>query len=104
MEALVAAVLKNLTPAFASEGYLKDVREAGEIGQQRVTEGCETLRAEARASGLDIVQSPQGLVIVALGEDGDPLLAAQLPEEHERSSRRPPDTSRTAARTHASCG
>lgn len=81
MEALVAAVLKNLTPAFASEGYLKDVREAGEIGQQRVTEGCETLRAEARASGLDIVQSPQGLVIVALGEDGDPLLAAQLPEE-----------------------
>ena len=34
MEALVAAVLKNLTPAFASEGYLKDVREAGEIGHR----------------------------------------------------------------------
>ena len=39
------------------------------------------IAGEARASGLDIVQSPQGPVIVALGEDGDPLLAAQLPEE-----------------------
>ncbi len=58
MEALVAAVSKNLTQAFASEGYLKDVRKAGEIGQQRVTEGCETLWAEAWESGLDIVQSP----------------------------------------------
>ena len=70
MEALVASVSKNLTQAFASKGYLKDVREACEIGQQRVTR-CETLRAEARV-GTDIVQSPQGLVIVALGEDGDP--------------------------------
>lgn len=58
MEALVAVVSKNLTRAFASEGYLKDVREAGKLGQQRVTEVCETLRAEARESGLDIVQSP----------------------------------------------
>ncbi|MEC7202748.1 MAG: hypothetical protein VXW49_03665 [Pseudomonadota bacterium] len=31
MEALVAVVSKNLTQAFASEGYLKDVRESGEI-------------------------------------------------------------------------
>ena len=35
--------------------------------------------AEARIR-TDIVQSPLGPVIVALGEDGDPL-AAQLPEE-----------------------
>ncbi|MBG06387.1 MAG: hypothetical protein CMM59_20190 [Rhodospirillaceae bacterium] len=112
MEALVEAVSKNLTQAFASEGYLKDVREAGEIGQQGVTEGYETLRAAARESGLDIVQSPQGPVIVALGEDGEPLSAAQLPEETraiveataESFAERLRELTRVAAEAEASVG
>ena len=88
------------------------MREAGEIGQKRVTEGCDTLRAKAWESGLDLVQSPKSLVIVALGEDGYPLLAAQLPEETraiveaaaESFAERLRELTRVAAEAEASVG
>ena len=47
MEALVAAVLKNLTPAFASEGYLKDVRETAKLAIDTIEDAVDCMMAGA---------------------------------------------------------
>jgi predicted ATP-dependent protease len=84
MAALIPQLRDALTQAFSREEYQKRVQEESEQMRAAVNVALEAVRKDAQDQGLSIVQSPQGLMVVALGDDDQPRDISQLPEE-ERS-------------------
>ena len=85
MRALVAELRLALASAFTGEAYQAQLRAASEAHQTGIHEEMEAVRAEARAAGLDIVQTQQGMALVALGADGKPLAQEAVPAERREA-------------------
>jgi len=79
----------TLQAAFEAEAYVQQVARI----QQRITRfderGLETIRSDAQAEGLALVQTPDGLVVapVSEGEPMSPEQVAKLSEEEQNRLR-----------------
>ena len=85
MVTLIPQLRDALTQAFSRDEYQQRVQEESEQMRGSVNAAIEGARKEALEQGLSIVQSPQGLMVVSLGEDNKPRDISQLPDE-ERAS------------------
>ncbi len=81
MAALIPQLRDALTQAFSREEYQQRVQQESEQMRGSVNAALEAARTDAQEQGLSIVQSPQGLMVVALGDDDQPRDISQLPEE-----------------------
>jgi predicted ATP-dependent protease len=106
VEQVLPALAREMASAFGSEGYqrqLQSIRSQGEAGLQK---RMQALEEGAQNAGLTIVQTPQGAMIAALGEDGNPIpitaVAAErrpdLEEKARQTSEQIAEINRDAAR------
>ena len=80
MTALIPQLRDALGQAFTREEYQQRVQEESEKMRGAVNAEIEGARGQATKQGLSIVQSPQGLMVVSLGEDNQPRDISQLPD------------------------
>ncbi|MFT5181926.1 MAG: putative ATP-dependent protease [Alphaproteobacteria bacterium] len=85
MVTLIPQLRDALTQAFAREEYQQRVQEESEKMRAVVNGEIEAARKGAQDQGLSIVQSPQGLVVVSLGEDKQPRDISQLPDDERQA-------------------
>lgn len=85
MAALLPQLREALSQAFTADAYTSKVREAGEALQAEISGRIEAIGAEAAKQGLQLVQTPQGLHVVPMGEDGKPLEPQDLPAAQRES-------------------
>ena len=84
MAALIPQLRDALTQAFTREEYQQRVQQESEQMRAAINAAIESVRKEAQEHGLSIVQSPQGLMVVSLGPDGQPRDIGQLPDEERQ--------------------
>ncbi|MBT3810448.1 MAG: AAA family ATPase, partial [Rhodospirillaceae bacterium] len=84
MAALVPQLREALHQAFAREEYQQRLHEEDAAMRAEIGTAIEAARAEAETAGLSLVQSPQGLAVAALGEDGKPRDVSDLPEAERK--------------------
>lgn len=109
MNALIPQLRDAFRQAFAREEYQQRVQEESEKMRGEVNAAIEGARKEALAQELSIVQSPQGLMVVSLGEDNEPRDISQLPDDERQAieaaakqiSERLTEINRDAARQQA---
>ncbi|MGQ0664700.1 MAG: AAA family ATPase [Pseudomonadota bacterium] len=70
MEELVPRLREALTRAFGSEDYRTQIDTAGATVRAGIAERMRVVRDAARAEGLDVVETPQGLAVVAAQAGG----------------------------------
>lgn len=91
MEELVPQLASSLARSLSSQAYVEEVRALNETARATLDARFERVRARARALGLDVLRAAQGLNVVALGEDGQPLGPegiAALPEDRRATLER----------------
>lgn len=81
--ALIPQIREGLAHAFGEEAAQAELRREQEALAKEISERIEALRLEARASGLDLAQTPQGMQIIRAGGDDAPDWMT-LPEEERR--------------------
>jgi predicted ATP-dependent protease len=84
MTALIPQLRDALTQAFTRDEYQQRVQEESEQIRAVVGTAIEGARTEAREHELSIVQSPHGLMVVAMGEDNKPRDIGELPDEERK--------------------
>ncbi len=85
MTALVPQLRESLHQAFGREEYQASINAHEMAMRAEVSKGIEAARAVAEAAGLSLVQSPQGLMVVLLGEDDKPRDTSDLPEAERKA-------------------
>lgn len=80
MSALLPQLREALSRAFGGEDYQAEVNKRRSRVGQEIAKLIETLREDAKKAGLSIVQTPQGMAVVALDADGEPLPIEAIPE------------------------
>ena len=85
MKELVPQLRKALHHAFGQSEYQKSLNDLETTMRGQVSEGIEAARAVAEKVGLSLVQSPQGLMVVALGDDGKPRDVSEFPETERKA-------------------
>lgn len=83
MVKLVPQIREGLQHAFGEENAQTDIRKAQEALAAELSKRLEALREQARAQGLDIAQTPQGMQIIRAGGDDAPEWLT-LPEDERR--------------------
>ena len=81
VEELVPALARELASAFGSESYQRQATSLRAQNDAQIQSQLVALEAEANAARLSIVNTPQGAIIAAIGEDGNPLPVNMLPVE-----------------------
>lgn len=84
MEQLTPQIREGLAHAFGEENAQAELRKEQEALAEEISKRIEALREEARAVGLDLAQTPQGMQIVRAGGDEAPDWMS-LPEEERRA-------------------
>lgn len=83
VEKLVPQIRDGLAHAFGQEATQSEMRKEQEALATEISKRIETLREEARAQGVDLAQTPQGMQVVrAGGEEAADWMS--LPEEERR--------------------
>lgn len=72
MRGLVPQLRAALGEAFGREEYQARIREENERVRASVAAAIDAVRHDAEAAGLTIVQAPQGLMVVARDDEGNP--------------------------------
>lgn len=85
MTALVPQLRDALNQAFGREEYQQSINAHEMAMRADVSKGIEAARAVAEVAGLSLVQSPQGLMVVLLGEDDKPRDTSDLPEAERKA-------------------
>ncbi|MEQ9642668.1 MAG: AAA family ATPase [Alphaproteobacteria bacterium] len=78
MEELVPALRDALVRAFGSDGYQEELRRLSERRKEELEGQFAQLRQSAQEKGLDVWMTAQGMQIVALDPDGEPMKPEQL--------------------------
>jgi predicted ATP-dependent protease len=78
MAELIPAIAEALRKAFTGDAYGEEVRTEQERTKKGLDEAYGELRQKARAGGLDVWSTQQGLSLVVLGEDGKPKSQEEL--------------------------
>ncbi len=85
MTALVPKLREAFVQAFGGKDYEREITTRRESMQKELTGQLEELKTEARADGLDVVQTEHGMMVVAIGPDGEPVaLDTFAPQEREK--------------------
>ncbi|MGB0570695.1 MAG: Lon protease family protein [Alphaproteobacteria bacterium] len=84
MAALIPQLREALHRAFAREEYQQRLHDEDAAMRAEIGTAVEAARAEAEAAGLSLLQSPQGLAVAALGDDGNPRDVSDLPEAERK--------------------
>ena len=84
MAEMVPQLRRALHQAFGRGEYQQSLSELETEMRAAVSKGIEAARAVAEKAGLSLVQSPQGLVVVALGEDDKPRDVSEFPEDERK--------------------
>lgn len=77
---LIPQLREALHQAFTREEYQQRVQEQTSAMRTEIGAAIEAARAEAETAGLSLAQTPQGLMVVALDEEGQPRDIGGLPE------------------------
>jgi len=85
MALLVPQLRDALHQAFSRGEYQESLTAHEQAMREEVSKGIEAARAVAEKAGLSLMQSPQGLVVVALGDDGKPRDTSALPEDERKA-------------------
>ena len=85
MAGLIPQLRDALHQAFAREEYQQRLHEEDAAMRAEIGTAIEAARAEAETAGLSLVQSPQGLAVAALSEDGKPRDVSDLPEAERKT-------------------
>jgi len=83
MEKLVPQIREGLAHAFGEETTQSELRKEQEALATEIAKRIESLREDARAAGLDLAQTPQGMQVVRAGGENAPDWMS-LPEEERR--------------------
>lgn len=78
MAELVPALRDALVRSFGSEGYQEEVRRIAERRKEELEAEFARLRQTAQAQGLDVWMTAQGMQIVVMGEQGEPMRPEQI--------------------------
>lgn len=84
MVQLLRQIREGLSGTFSGDDYQEQVRAENAKLQQSIAEEMEALRADARANGLDVMQSPQGASVVPINAEGQPTNLDEFPEEEQK--------------------
>ena len=85
MTVLVPKLREAFVQAFGGKDYEREITTRRDLMQKELGSQLELLRTEARAAGLDIVQTERGMMVVATGPDGEPAaLDTFPPQEREK--------------------
>ncbi len=85
VEALIPILATALAKAFAGESYQGQVSALRADGEAEFQNRSQALDAASREQGLTLVSTPQGPMVAALGEDGEPVAMQTLsPEQREQ--------------------
>ncbi|MCE2509567.1 MAG: AAA family ATPase [Alphaproteobacteria bacterium] len=87
MNALLPQLRDALSTAFGSEEYEAEAnKRRNQVGQE-ISKLVEVLREDAKQAGLTIIQTPQGMAVVALDAAGEPLAIESIPEDKRQALR-----------------
>lgn len=81
MDHLVEQLTESLRTAFGGADFQKRLQEEGQSARDRINRSMQDVREQARKSGLDVLQTQQGPMIVAIDENGDPVQPDEMTEE-----------------------
>ncbi len=84
VEQVLPALARELASAFGSEGYQRQVQTLRSRGESELQARMQALEEGAREVGLTIVHSPQGSMIAAVGDDGNPAPLSSIAPERRR--------------------
>ncbi|KZD12597.1 ATP-binding protein [Oceanibaculum pacificum] len=89
MGELIRQIVTALQSAFSGEDYQRQIQQGGEHIQGEVNARLAALREKARAAGLDIVQTEQGITVTALASEDtkEGQESPPLPEEKQTAAR-----------------
>lgn len=87
MTALVPQLREALSAAFGSDAYQAETNQRRNRVAQEIAKSVEALNEQAKAAGLTILQTPQGLAVVALGPEGEPLAVDAIPQDKRDAMR-----------------
>ncbi|NBP73770.1 MAG: hypothetical protein EBU57_11605 [Alphaproteobacteria bacterium] len=81
MERLVLALGEALKTAFGGDAFQHRMQSEGEAAQKALAASMKEIQDEARQHGLEIVQSPQGPMIIAVDEGGEAIDPDKMTDE-----------------------
>ena len=81
MEALLPQIREALNKALGDPEFAKQIEAENDAVERRMAEGMEALRGAVRERGFELLQSPQGMQIVALDAEGQPVSPDGLDED-----------------------
>ena len=83
MARLVGQITEALRTAFGGDDFQKLLQQESETARRQIGSRMQEVQTEARTHGLDVVQTPQGPMIVAIDDKGEPV----APESHTDEQR-----------------
>ena len=86
MARAVPGLRDALTQAFGGAEFQESVDRAGDRVREQVNADLETLRKDALEHRMTIIQTAQGMMIAALGEDDKPVGIETLPEDRRQEA------------------
>ena len=85
MERLVLALGEALKTAFGGDAFQHRMQSEGEAAQKALAASMKEIQDEARQHGLEIVQSPQGPMIIAVDEGGEAIDPDKMTDEQRET-------------------
>ena len=83
LKLLLNAIAETLNTAFGGDAFQTRIQSEGEAAQNELNDQMNVVQQAAKAQGLEIVQSPNGPVIVVIDEQGQ-----QVPPTNYTADRR----------------
>jgi predicted ATP-dependent protease len=81
VDEVIPLLARELASAFGSESYQRQATSLRAQNDAQIQSQLVALETEANAARLSIVNTPQGAIIAAIGEDGNPMPVNMLPPE-----------------------
>ncbi len=81
VEEMIPALARELASAFGSESYQQQATTLRAQNDAQIQSQLNALESDANAARLSIINTPQGAVAAAIGEDGNPMPLNMLPPE-----------------------
>ncbi|MDP6057371.1 MAG: ATP-binding protein, partial [Pirellulaceae bacterium] len=84
MTAFVPKLREAFVQAFGGKDYEREITTRRELMQKELSSQLDALKTEARADGLDIVQTEHGMMVVAKGPEGEPVALDTFPPQERK--------------------
>ncbi len=81
VEEMVPVLARELASAFGSESYQRQATTLRAQNDAQIQSQLNALEADAHAARLSIINTPQGAIVAAIGDDGNPMPVNMLPPD-----------------------